>query len=147
MHRRFSPAALALVVGLLSTGAFAASSNYGTTMPEGEAQPLSAAITGFTADVEAPRKYAGRVAKVCRKKGCWLELEDDGHSARVTMLDYGFFLPTDAQGTAEIYGTLSLVDLDEATRAHYAKDAGVNVDDVATREYRLVAHAITLNSP
>ncbi|MGQ0801741.1 MAG: DUF4920 domain-containing protein [Pseudomarimonas sp.] len=117
---------------------------FGAAMPAGPALSVAEAIDGFAGDVAQPQKFNGRVARICRKKGCWMELEADGRSARVTMLDYGFFLPTDAHGPAEVFGTLSRVELDEKTAAHYAKDAGIDVADVPRSEYRIVAHSVLL---
>ncbi len=140
-----------LAVTLLSFLAFGSGAvsakTFGAEMPAGTAQSISAAITGFSGDSAEVQKFSGRVANVCRKKGCWMELEADGLSARVTMLDYGFFLPTDAHGDAEVFGTLSRVKLDEKTAAHYAKDAGIDVADVPREEFQLVAHSVVLAAP
>jgi hypothetical protein len=137
-----------LLIPLLFASAAAAQApaprTFGAEMPAGAAVPIAAAIDAYTSDVAEPAKYSGRVAKVCRQKGCWMELESDGRSARVTMLDYGFFLPTDAQGRAEVFGTLSQVELDEETAQHFAEDAGIAVTEVQRREYRLLAHSVTL---
>lgn len=137
-----------LMVGaLMSASVMAAETQpqtYGAVMPAGPAQSIAHAIDGFVADAAQPQKFSGRVAKVCHQKGCWMELEADGRSARVTMLDYGFFLPTDAHGQAEVFGTLSHVELDEKTAAHYAKDAGVAIEEIARNEYQVVAHSVQL---
>ncbi len=121
--------------------------NFGGAIPDGPAQSIAEAIGAYAGASTAPAKFSGRVAQVCRQKGCWMELEADGRSARVTMLDYGFFLPTDATGTAVVYGTLSEVELDEKTAEHFAKDAGKPADSVPRKEFRLVAHGIALTSP
>ena len=141
--------ALAITLfSLLAIGTGTATANtFGAEMPTGSAQSIAAAITGFSESSTDAQKFSGRVAKVCRKKGCWMELESDGLSARVTMLDYGFFLPTDAHGDAEVFGTLSRVKLDEKTAAHYAKDAGIDVADVPREEFQLVAHSVVLAAP
>ncbi len=138
--------ALLVAAAPLMAGESASPQHFGGEMPAGPARSVAAAIDAFAGDVTQPQKLSGRVARICRKKGCWMELEADGRSARVTMLDYGFFLPTDAHGAAEVFGTLSQVDLDEKTAEHYAKDAGIAVADVPRREFRIVAHAVTLAS-
>lgn len=139
-----------LLTGLLAASGLAVAGPdatiYGASMPEGPARSIAEAIDGYAGEIGAPQKFSGRVAKVCRKKGCWMELEADGRSARVTMLDYGFFLPTDASGRAEVYGTLSEVELDEKTARHFAKDAGTDQSEVARREFRIVAHAIAISA-
>jgi len=136
-----------LGISLVGSPVFAAEANpqtFGAAMPAGPAQSIAQAINGFVASAAEPQKFSGRVARICRQKGCWMELEADGLSARVTMLDYGFFLPTDAHGQAEVFGTLSRVELDDKTAAHYAEDAGVAITDVARSEYQVVAHSVQL---
>jgi hypothetical protein len=45
---------------------------------------------------------AGRVARVCTRKGCWLELAASGgageRACRITFEDYAFFVPKDSSG-------------------------------------------------
>ena len=138
---------LLMAAALMSANVIAAETQpqtYGAVMPAGPAQSIALAIDGFVADAAQPQKLSGRVAKVCHQKGCWMELEADGRSARVTMLDYGFFLPKDAHGQAEVFGTLSRVELDEKTAAHYAKDAGVAIEEIARSEFQVVAHSVQL---
>ena len=141
----FALAAL-LLSALPAMAAESGSAVYGADMPEGEAQSIAAAIDGYVQEVSEPRKFFGRVASVCRKKGCWMELEAEGRSARVTMLDYGFFLPTDAAGGALVYGTLSEVELDRKTAEHYAEDAGKNASEADTTEFQIVAHSVLLTA-
>lgn len=135
---------LQVLASLLLLGSVAVAADFGAPMPDGPALSVAEAVDGFVAADSAPRKYHGRVAQVCRKKGCWMELEQDGRSARVTMLDYGFFLPKDAQGRAVVYGSLDQVELDEKTAAHFAADAGVPAAEQPRREFRIVAHAVRL---
>jgi hypothetical protein len=44
-------------------------------------------------------RLTGTVAKVCRNKGCWLELRQGERSAHVTFAGYSFFVPTDSAGS------------------------------------------------
>jgi hypothetical protein len=55
--------------------------------------------------LEAPEhgravRLSGTVEKVCRNKGCWLELRQGAKSVHVTFAGYAFFVPTDAAGKA-----------------------------------------------
>lgn len=135
-----------LLMSLPTIAAESSGAVFGAEMPIGEAQSIAAAIDGYSQANPTPQKFSGRVANVCRQKGCWMELEADGKSARVTMLDYGFFLPTDAAGRAEVYGTLSEVQLDRKTAEHYAKDAGIDPSLAASSEFQIVAHSVLLTS-
>ena len=101
-------------------------------------------FTGKNIRIEA------KVARVCKKKGCWFTLQPDANSGefvRVTMKDYGFFVPKDCDGKkAVVEGVFKSVELSEGARKHLADDAG---DDPKTvqgpaRELTLVATAIDI---
>lgn len=89
-------------------------------------------------------------ASVCQKKGCWVVLQDGDKSVRVTMKDYGFFLPADVAGkTLVVEGVLEEKVVPEADRQHYAKDEGKSKADVKaiqgdSKEWGLVASSITV---
>ena len=95
-------------------------------------------------------KVTARIAKVCKKKGCWMTLqpEDAGDEyVRVTMKDYGFFVPVDCDGkTATVEGLLKSVERTEALRKHLAEDGGDDPSKVkgAAVELSMVATAIDI---
>ena len=92
-------------------------------------------------------KVTGKVARVCRKTGCWLGLEGSRAvvKARVTFKDYGFFAPLDCQGTdATVEGVVEVKKLSEGERAHLASDDGVPVDQVPGTELRITASALEI---
>jgi hypothetical protein len=43
-------------------------------------------------------RLEGTIDKVCRNKGCWLELKQEASSVHVTFENYGFFVPKDSMG-------------------------------------------------
>jgi hypothetical protein len=43
-------------------------------------------------------RLEGTIDKVCKNKGCWLELKQEASSVHVTFEDYGFFVPKDSMG-------------------------------------------------
>jgi aspartyl/asparaginyl-tRNA synthetase len=43
-------------------------------------------------------RLSGRIAAVCRSKGCWLELQQGEASVHVTFEGYSFFVPKDSAG-------------------------------------------------
>ena len=45
-------------------------------------------------------RLEGQIAKVCREKGCWMELrQGEGATMHVTFEDYAFFVPKDSAGS------------------------------------------------
>jgi len=102
-------AALVLLAALASAAA-QGSGSYGDPMPaSGTPVSLAEAIATADADGRYEGKIRGRITEVCRKKGCFMILTQDEHYARVTFLDYGFFVPTDtAPGTTTVHGELTV---------------------------------------
>lgn len=45
-------------------------------------------------------RLEGTIDKVCKNKGCWLELKQEAASVHVTFENYGFFVPKDSMGKA-----------------------------------------------
>ena len=93
--RRFAALSVALVVGFAAL-AGAEAKTYGS--------PLQGLVPTPLADVLA-RPEAGKVVrlegtieKVCRNKGCWLELKQGPRSVHVTFAGYAFFVPVDSAG-------------------------------------------------
>lgn len=76
-------------------------------------------------------KVKARVEKVCKKKGCWFTLNDEGvdEPVRVKMKDYGFFVPRNSDGaTAIVEGELERRVVPEAEAQHYADDEVAGTD-------------------
>ena len=101
-------------------------------------------FTGKNIRIEA------KVARVCKKKGCWFTIQPEANSGefvRVTMKDYGFFVPKDCDGKkAVVEGVFTSVELSEGARKHLADDAGDDPKTVVgpARELTLVATAIDI---
>jgi hypothetical protein len=47
-------------------------------------------------------RLEGTIDRVCRNKGCWLELTQGERSVHVTFEGYSFFVPKDAAGRAAV---------------------------------------------
>lgn len=59
-------------------------------------------------------KVTGKVENVCVKKGCWMELHGNTpeERVRITMKDYGFFVPANSMGKiAVVEGPLEVKEL------------------------------------
>ena len=81
---------------------------------------------------EMPAKVKGKVVDVCKKKGCWMELDKgDGSTIRVTFKDYGFFVPKDIEGREVIINGKAYVDtISVEDLRHYASDAGKSDEEI-----------------
>ncbi len=99
-------------------------------------------------------EYAGKevlvtasVNKVCAKKGCFFIAQSGDETARVTFIDYSFFVPTDAGGKeVTIQGVFSEAELTEERAKHYAEDAGQDPDRIKgpQKEYSIVATSVVI---
>ena len=92
-------------------------------------------------------QVTGTIAKVCKKKGCWMVLKDGAVEARVLMKDYGFTVPLDCDGkTAAVEGTLKTRTFTEGQVKHLAEDGGEDPSKVSgTRtEYVITASGIRI---
>lgn len=93
---------------------------------------------------------SGKVSNVCTKKGCWFMIQDPAksdESIRITMKDYGFFVPKDCAGKmATIEGTIGVKTLTEARRKHLAEDAGKDPSKVTgdVKELTIVANGVKI---
>jgi len=124
--------------------------------------PFSAnqGIQATLADIlHTPEKYheqtvivAGYVQRACSRRGCWMEItpnaEANATGCRVTFKDYGFLVPTDAQGsTARLSGTVQVTVIPAAAVAHYESEGGTFKNkqaDGSAREVRIVATGVEL---
>lgn len=94
-------------------------------------------------------KVAGKVAAVCKKKGCWLTLagSDSTARARVVFKDYAFFAPMDCENKLAILeGTVEAKTLGEAERKHLAEDAKKPLSEIPKAELRLIATGIEIRA-
>ncbi len=69
-------------------------------------KPIEAASTTSLATLmKEPAKFdgqvirtEGKIAAVCKKAGCWMDLADSSGTAHVKMAGHSFFIPRDAAG-------------------------------------------------
>lgn len=97
-----------------------------------EDEPVSLASALETAESGETYKVTARVEKVCKKKGCWFTLTDEGveQPVRVKMKDYGFFVPRNTDGaTAIVEGELIHRTVPKSEAEHYAKDEVAGTDE------------------
>jgi hypothetical protein len=104
--------------------------------------------------IAAGETYAGKevratatVAQVCQRKGCFFVAQDGDAVARVTFVDYSFFVPTDSGGKdVTIVGTFNRKSLTEAQARHFAEDAGEDPAKVEgpQEEFSIVATSVVV---
>lgn len=75
----------------------------------------------------------GKIASVCKKKGCWMNIQvGEEKEVFVKFKDYAFFVPLDADGSNTVLQgnaykeTVSVEELQ-----HYAEDDGQSAEEIA----------------
>lgn len=78
-------------------------------------------------------KFKSTINTVCKKKGCWMNMELPGEKESfVRFKDYGFFVPLNADASEAIVSGKAFIDvvsIDELK--HYAKDGGKSDEEIA----------------
>ena len=69
-------------------------------------------------------RLEGTIERVCRNKGCWLELKQGEESVHVTFEGYSFFVPRDAAGRRVVLEGKVLVKEPSAGEAGHKKAEG-----------------------
>ena len=113
----------------------------------GDALPLAKIVAASEDYAGKQVKATATVAQVCQKKGCFFVAQDGDTVARVTFVDYSFFVPTDAGGKdVTIVGTFNRKVISEAQAKHFAEDAGQDPSTVTgpREEYSIVATAVVV---
>ena len=79
-----------------------------------------------TSDTLRDIVIGGKIASVCKKKGCWMTIDlENEKEVFVKFKDYGFFVPKNAQDKEVIVNGKAFVSVEiVAVLKHYAKDAG-----------------------
>ncbi|MGM0558361.1 MAG: DUF4920 domain-containing protein [Myxococcota bacterium] len=96
-----------------------------------EDDPVTLAAALDQAESGGTYKVSANVEKVCKKKGCWFTLTDEGvdEPVRVKMKDYGFFVPRNSDGArATVEGELVQRTIPQDEAQHYADDEVAGTD-------------------
>ena len=132
---------LSVLLLSIAPAAFASHATpYGEPMPESEPVSIAVAAADPAAYAGKPMRFSGRITEVCKKMGCWVVLEADGHSARVMAKDHAFSVPTDSSGEAHAWGVLEDEPISDEHARHLVEDDGAAAP--AARELRIVATGI-----
>jgi hypothetical protein len=109
--------------------------------------------TDLASLLTAPNEQLGKailletkISKVCQKKGCFFIAQQDGHTARVSFRDYGFFIPTDSGGkTVLLAGELVEKQMTQEQAEHFASDIKSDSEVLkAGKVYEIVADSIRI---
>ena len=102
-----------------------------TISPEGAIKAEEVIAKLGTQD-KAEMKVEGKIVSVCKKKGCWMELElPDQESMHVTFKDYGFFVPKDASGKMVVMQGVAMHDTTSVEMLkHLAEDDGKSKEEI-----------------
>lgn len=113
----------------------------------GEPQRLAQIIAAGDEHAGQVVHAAATVSQVCQKKGCFLVAQDGEAVARVTFIDYSFFVPTDTGGKeVTIVGKFDRKVISEAQARHFAEDAGQDPAKIVgpREEYAIVATSVVI---
>lgn len=129
----FSLMMVLALLGTLAVSDVAAQQYYGQKITAEKAIKPAALLKTMENKDSVDVKLEAKIAVVCQKKGCWMDLDlENGQTMKVRFKDYEFFVPKDAAGkTAIIEGRAKREVTDVKTLRHYAEDAGKSEADVA----------------
>ncbi|QEH41248.1 DUF4920 domain-containing protein [Chitinophaga sp. XS-30] len=106
---------------------------YGKTITPNNALVMSDLQQQLEKDTAFAGKIAGKVVEVCKKKGCFMKLENaSGEPVMVKFTDYAFFMPQDILGkTVVVEGTAKVNETSVERLRHFAEDAGKSSEEIA----------------
>ncbi|MFD0794089.1 DUF4920 domain-containing protein [Mucilaginibacter litoreus] len=78
-------------------------------------------------------KITGKVVEVCKKKGCFMKLEQaNGTPIMVQFTEYAYFMPQNIVGkTVVVEGKAKVKETSVERLRHYAADAGKSKEEIA----------------
>lgn len=130
-----------LVAFVVSTAAWAGEvRTYGKPLRGLKPTPL-ADVLAKPEDGRAVR-LEGKIAAVCRRKGCWMELRQGESAVHVTFEDYSFFLPKDAAGGDAVLEGKVVVKPRDAAEVKHLKGEGAG--DAAAARVSIEASGVEL---
>lgn len=112
-----------------------------------QAIPLASIIENVKDFQNKEVVVTANVAEVCTNKGCFFVAQNGDKTARITFIDYSFFVPTDSQGKdVTIVGVFNEKTLTEDQAKHYAEDAGEDPNKISgpQKEFSIVATSVAI---
>ena len=109
--------------------------HFGEKIDETGAISYAEVISRLENEDEFETKMVGQIQKVCKKKGCWITLNDPdvaGEDIFVRFTDYGFFLPLDCEGRKVVMAGKAFKEATSVEELrHYAEDEGKSAEEIA----------------
>lgn len=120
--------------------------SYGDGVALEETTPISVILEAPDAYADKTVRVEGQVTEVCKKKGCWMMVQDgEGHVLRVKVRDDVIIFPQGEVGRqASAQGTIRIFDLSredyEGWQRHVAEEQGLEFDPASLGDgpYRIV---------
>jgi len=148
--------AFMLVVFMLACKAQPSSDDqihFGEKIEADGAESFSSVMAKLDDVEEYQTKVTGTVQSVCKKKGCWVKLNEADSGLEdmfVKFKDYGFFLPLDCEGAKVVMegkAFKEITTIDELR--HYAEDNGDSEEQIAMItqpkvEYKFLASGVKM---
>ena len=137
---------LIFLLPLLSNASSTVKTEFGAKITTENPVSIEQAIGGLSKGVTSKKiLLSATVAKVCKKKGCWMTLKSKNSDVRVTFKDYDFFVPFKLIGQKVLVeGELIQKKMTLKETKHFAKDAGEDDSKITTAktEYRFIASGV-----
>lgn len=94
-------------------------------------------------------RLTGKVASVCKEKGCWMVLTDGPTKVRIKFRAYGFFMPLDCEGREAILdGSFDVTEMSIAEIKHLLEDEDKHAEaekvDKPRNEFTVMADGVAL---
>jgi hypothetical protein len=107
--------------------------SYGKSVTADNAVSTEALNTTLNTDSVYNGKITGTVVEVCKKKGCFMKLQQaNGSPIMVQFTDYGYFMPQNIVGKIVVVeGKAKVKETSVERLKHYAADAGKTKDEIA----------------
>ena len=125
---------------------------FGETLKLNNVNPISLTEAVEKEVYEKDIRLQGYVTNSCKKKGCWLILQDGNKTVRVTFKDYSFFVPIGfKEKQVVLEGMLKEEVVPESVRKHLAEDEGKSKEELDKikgdqLEYSFVASSVLVVS-
>ena len=115
-----------------TTSADGTQSFFGEKITSDGAQSLDEVINELQSKEEIETKIKGTVTSVCKKKGCWMNVQSEsGEEIFVKFKDYGFFMPLDCEGQEVVMRGKAFTEVTTVDELrHYAEDEGKSEEEI-----------------
>jgi hypothetical protein len=124
---------------------------FGEVITENGAVPYGSVLAKLEKVDTISVKVAGKIESVCQKKGCWMNLVQEGQpDIFVKFKDYAFFMPLDCAGKEVVMEGIAFKEITPVDELrHYAEDEGQTAEEIAAitepkEELKFLASGVVL---